>query len=101
MVSRENATPPAPSTVDSESCTYDLDGYVWGVRWQELYPGMRLLQDSAEARKWEGELGDQPATPRLGHDKRAPVAADMVARLAGATGGLKGADGIFFDRVLT
>ena len=35
----------------------DLDGYVWGVRWQELYPGMKLLPDSAEARRWSDELG--------------------------------------------
>jgi len=30
---------------------------VWGVRWQELYPGMRLVRDSAEARRRTDELG--------------------------------------------
>lgn len=35
----------------------ELDGYVWGVRWQEIYPGMKLVPDSAEARRWSGELG--------------------------------------------
>lgn len=35
----------------------DLDGYVWGVRWQELYPGMKLVPDPAEARRWTSELG--------------------------------------------
>ena len=34
-----------------------LDGYVWGVRWQELYPGMSLVPDSSGARRWAGELG--------------------------------------------
>jgi hypothetical protein len=35
----------------------DLDGYVWGVRWQGLYPGIRLVADSAEAQRWSRELG--------------------------------------------
>jgi hypothetical protein len=35
----------------------DLDGYVWGVKWQELYPGMRLVPDSADAGRWSRELG--------------------------------------------
>lgn len=35
----------------------DLDGYVWGVRWQVLYPGMTLVQDSADAQQWTRELG--------------------------------------------
>jgi hypothetical protein len=30
----------------------DLDGYVWGVKWQMLYPGMKLLSDSPEAERW-------------------------------------------------
>lgn len=34
-----------------------LDGYVRGVQWQELYPGMRLVPGSAGARRWAGELG--------------------------------------------
>lgn len=35
----------------------DLDGYVWGVRWQCLYPGMRLLDPSAAAQQWSEQLG--------------------------------------------
>jgi hypothetical protein len=35
----------------------DLDGYVWGVKWQELYPGMRLLDESAAADQWSQQLG--------------------------------------------
>ncbi len=35
----------------------DLDGYVWGVKWQVLYPGMKLVPDSAEARRWSREIG--------------------------------------------
>jgi hypothetical protein len=35
----------------------DLDGYVWGVKWQVLYPGMKLVADSAEAERWSHELG--------------------------------------------
>jgi hypothetical protein len=34
----------------------DLDGYVWGVKWQALYPGMELNPDSAEATRWAAEL---------------------------------------------
>ena len=35
----------------------DLDGYVWGVKWQVLYPGMKLVPDSADAQRWSHELG--------------------------------------------
>jgi hypothetical protein len=35
----------------------DLDGYVWGVKWQENYPGMELVTTSAEANRWEHALG--------------------------------------------
>lgn len=35
----------------------DLDGYVWGVKWQMLYPGITLLADSADAVMWSAELG--------------------------------------------
>lgn len=35
----------------------DLDGYVWGVKWQNLYPGARLVDDSARARHWSRALG--------------------------------------------
>lgn len=35
----------------------ELDGHVWGVRWQGLYPGMKLAADSADAARWSRELG--------------------------------------------
>jgi hypothetical protein len=35
----------------------DLDGYVWGVNWQILYPGMSLVEESAEADAWSQDLG--------------------------------------------
>ncbi|OHX04168.1 hypothetical protein [Micromonospora sp. WMMB235] len=44
--------------VDNEQGV-DLDGYVWGVKWQELYPGMKLLQDSPDAKRWS-QLLDLP-----------------------------------------
>ena len=34
----------------------DLDGYVWGVSWQLLYPGVELVVDSAEAAEWSSAL---------------------------------------------
>lgn len=35
----------------------DVDGYLWGVRWQVLYPGMTLVPDSADAGRWSQILG--------------------------------------------
>ena len=35
----------------------ELDGYVWGVKWQALYPGMKLVHGSADATRWSHELG--------------------------------------------
>jgi hypothetical protein len=35
----------------------DLDGFVWGVRWQELYPGITLAETSPEAERWSTALG--------------------------------------------
>jgi hypothetical protein len=37
-----------------EGC--ELEGYVWGVKWQNLYPGMRLVSESAEAGRWSRSL---------------------------------------------
>jgi hypothetical protein len=34
-----------------------LEGYVWGVKWQCLYPGMSLLPESDETREWSAQLG--------------------------------------------
>lgn len=49
------------SSLDERLIDYDLgrdlDGYVWGVKWQELYPGMSLVPDSAEAGHWARETG--------------------------------------------
>lgn len=35
----------------------DLDGYVWGVKWQALYPGMTLVAASPDASRWSEALG--------------------------------------------
>lgn len=35
----------------------NLDGYVWGVRWQQTYPGFTFATDSAEAERWRMALG--------------------------------------------
>lgn len=35
----------------------DLDGYVWGVKWQCLYPGGKVITDSAVAQRWGNDLG--------------------------------------------
>jgi hypothetical protein len=35
----------------------DLDGFVWGVKWQCLYPGGRLVSDSTEAAAWSENVG--------------------------------------------
>jgi len=49
----------------------DLAGYVWGVRWQVLYPGMKLVPHSAEAWQWSRDLGlpfHQAAIETNGHN---------------------------------
>ncbi|WP_145906290.1 hypothetical protein [Kitasatospora viridis] len=35
----------------------DLDGFVWGVKWQCMYPGASLLPQSDAARRWSAEVG--------------------------------------------
>ena len=35
----------------------DLDGYVWGVKWQLMYPGGTVLSDSPIASQWSASLG--------------------------------------------
>ncbi len=35
----------------------DLEGYVWGVKWQCLYPGGKVLAESAKADRWAKDLG--------------------------------------------
>ncbi|TWD56358.1 hypothetical protein FB478_101504 [Arthrobacter sp. AG367] len=34
-----------------------VDGYVWGVNYHDLYPGMSLVEESAEAVEWAERLG--------------------------------------------
>ena len=49
----------------------ELDGYVWGVKSQVLYPGMKLVHESADATRWSHELGipfHEAATETNGHN---------------------------------
>lgn len=64
----------------------DLDGYVWGVKWQELYPGMELVPDSADARQWSRELGlpFHEALIRANGHHLSLVFADLAVQAAGA-----------------
>jgi hypothetical protein len=63
----------------------DLDGYVWGVRWQALYPGMKLLRDSADAQRWSNDLGlvfYEASIETNGHNVSL-VFADLVVDMVG------------------
>ncbi|MER7362643.1 YxiG-like protein [Nonomuraea wenchangensis] len=48
-------------SLDDRLITYEtgvnLDGYVWGVNWQMLYPGATLITDSPAARDWAAAIG--------------------------------------------
>lgn len=53
-----------PLSLGDELTDYDAwlrsgepDGYVWGVKWQCLYPGIRLMPESNEVREWSEHLG--------------------------------------------
>jgi hypothetical protein len=35
----------------------DLDGYVWGVKWQPLFPGATVVPESASAHTWAKAVG--------------------------------------------
>lgn len=35
----------------------DLEGYVWGVNWQLIYPGGQVIPDSERAQHWADALG--------------------------------------------
>lgn len=35
----------------------DLEGYVWGVEWQQLYPGFQIVDDSDVASSWSSSVG--------------------------------------------
>jgi hypothetical protein len=43
----------------------DLDGYVWGVKWQVLYPGITLLTQSEQAERWSTAVGIPFSEARL------------------------------------
>ena len=49
------------SSLDDRLIRYDtgkdLDGFVWGVNWQPLYPEFRLVPASARARTWSEAMG--------------------------------------------
>lgn len=44
--------------IHGETSVDDVEGFVWAVRFQVLYPGARLLRDSERARQWSGILGE-------------------------------------------
>ncbi|TXK35116.1 hypothetical protein [Nonomuraea sp. C10] len=48
-------------SLDDRLTTYEsgveLDGYVWGVNFQSLYPGATLVSDSPIARSWAAAIG--------------------------------------------
>ncbi|MFJ3670493.1 hypothetical protein ACIPSE_28960 [Streptomyces sp. NPDC090106] len=35
----------------------DLEGFVWGVKWQPMYPGAKVLPASDASRRWSRALG--------------------------------------------
>jgi hypothetical protein len=47
-------------SLDERLVNYDqghgLDGYVWGVRWQMLFPGMKLMPTSLDAKQWSRDV---------------------------------------------
>lgn len=52
-----------PNSLDDRLIDYDtaireeVDGYVWGVNWQVLYPGLTLVPESSLAAEWARRLG--------------------------------------------
>jgi hypothetical protein len=53
-----------PRSLGDEFIDYDEwlragepEGYVWGVKWQGLYPGMKLMPETDETREWAAQLG--------------------------------------------
>ena len=59
-------------------------GFVWGVRWHNLYPGMSLIPDSAVARKWSSALGlsFHEATIETDAHRITLVFADLIVDMA-------------------
>jgi hypothetical protein len=39
------------------SAGVELDGFVWGVNWQPLHPGMTVVPGSPRAQRWSERLG--------------------------------------------
>lgn len=35
----------------------DLDGYAWGVKWQNAYPGLTVVTESPDADSWSAGVG--------------------------------------------
>ena len=60
-VSTAIATETWRSSLDERLTDFDrargVDGYVWGVKWQCLYPGGRVLDGSSRAARWRETLG--------------------------------------------
>ncbi|MGH3240650.1 MAG: hypothetical protein ACRDNL_09720 [Spirillospora sp.] len=61
---RCETTVPAPiwmKSLDDRLTEYetgvDLDGYVWGVKWHNLYPGASVVAESKSADTWGKALG--------------------------------------------
>jgi hypothetical protein len=77
-------------SLDERLIDYDrgceLEGYVWGVKWQNLYPGMRLVRESAEAERWSRSLKipfHEAAVEANGHNLSL-VFADLVVDVVAA-----------------
>lgn len=41
------------------SIAMDAHEYVWGAKWQALYPGARIIEPSETARQWSEALGSE------------------------------------------
>lgn len=56
------------------------EGYVWGVKWSMLYPGMSLLPNSDDAAQWSAALGRPMYSAIIGTNSHniALVFADLV-----------------------
>ncbi|MET7460412.1 hypothetical protein [Nonomuraea sp. NPDC005501] len=41
-----------------DPASHEIDGFAWGVKWQNLYPGAKIIHDSERARTWAEDLGN-------------------------------------------
>jgi hypothetical protein len=48
-----------PKLLTERYVTEESSGYVWGVQAQELYPGPKVIENSARARRWADSVGVQ------------------------------------------